>query len=200
MVLGASVAMVGPAFSDETSEKKDFMKASLQAVAENGQKLEPSTKMKFGGIPVVRPFVDWDYYYLEGLLLWMPNPGQPFKPVHVPRGFVTDLASVPRMLWSIFPKTGRYAYAAIVHDYLYWTQDRTRDEADAVLAAAMEDAKVPASTVKDFNLALGVAGSKAWNDNAAAKAKGEKRILAKFPTDPLTSWDEWRKQPDVFRS
>ena len=30
----------------------------------------------------------------------------------------------------------------IVHDYLYWTQTRTRDEADQILQFAMEDPTV----------------------------------------------------------
>lgn len=45
------------------------------------------------------------------------------KPLHilgleVPDGFVTDGASVPRALWWLFPPTGRYFLAAVVHDYL----------------------------------------------------------------------------------
>lgn len=39
--------------------------------------------------------------------------------IHVPAGYVTDFASVPRMFWRVFPPTGRYNRAAIVHDYLY---------------------------------------------------------------------------------
>ena len=39
----------------------------------------------------------------------------------VPEGYVTDLASVPRWLWSIFPPFGKYLNAAIVHDYIYST-------------------------------------------------------------------------------
>lgn len=44
-------------------------------------------------------------------------------PIHitVPMGFVTDLASIPRGLWNLFPPHGRYDYAAVVHDYLYRT-------------------------------------------------------------------------------
>lgn len=38
--------------------------------------------------------------------------------VEVPAGFVTDGASVPRLLWWLFPPTGRYFLAAVVHDYL----------------------------------------------------------------------------------
>jgi len=37
-------------------------------------------------------------------------------------GFVTDGASVPRMLWWLFPPVGRYFLAAVVHDYLLVTK------------------------------------------------------------------------------
>lgn len=36
----------------------------------------------------------------------------------VPRGFITDGASVPRVFWSFFPPWGPYGQAAILHDYL----------------------------------------------------------------------------------
>src|SRR5215212_4579600 len=62
----------------------------------------------------------------------------------VPAGFVTDLASVPRALCTILPSTGSYLRAAILHDFLYWDQTCTRDEADALLRTAMLDANVPA--------------------------------------------------------
>lgn len=39
--------------------------------------------------------------------------------VVVPKGFVTDLASVPKRLQFIFPPDGEYTYAAIVHDMAY---------------------------------------------------------------------------------
>lgn len=37
----------------------------------------------------------------------------------VPEGFITDFASIPRFLWSIYPPTGRYQEAAVIHDWLY---------------------------------------------------------------------------------
>jgi Protein of unknown function (DUF1353) len=40
----------------------------------------------------------------------------------VPKGFVTDLASVPRILWAYLPPFGNYTAAAIVHDFLYTMQ------------------------------------------------------------------------------
>lgn len=39
--------------------------------------------------------------------------------ITVPTGFVTDLASIPTVLWNLFPKLGRYNKAAVIHDYLY---------------------------------------------------------------------------------
>ena len=39
--------------------------------------------------------------------------------VVVPKGFRTDLASSPRILWPILPPFGRWSAAAVLHDYLY---------------------------------------------------------------------------------
>lgn len=38
--------------------------------------------------------------------------------VAVPRGFQSDGASVPRLLWSILPPFGPWTRAAVLHDYL----------------------------------------------------------------------------------
>jgi hypothetical protein len=36
-----------------------------------------------------------------------------------PRGFQTDLASIPRIAWTIFPKVDLYDEAAVIHDAAY---------------------------------------------------------------------------------
>jgi len=41
-------------------------------------------------------------------------------------------------------------------------------------------------------------GQAAWDEDTRLKAAGEKRVLKKFPDDPVTTWVEWKKQPDVF--
>ena len=38
--------------------------------------------------------------------------------IKVPAGFVTDFATIPQFLWGIFPPTGKYTKAAVIHDYL----------------------------------------------------------------------------------
>ncbi len=63
--------------------------------------------------------------------------------ITVPAGTITDLASVPRVLWAIFPPHGRYAKAAIVHDYLYEQAIGSKAFADRVFLEAMEILQVP---------------------------------------------------------
>jgi|ERR1700752_2442748 len=69
------------------------------------------------------------------------------KWVEVPRGYLTDGASVPRILWAVIPPWGRYGAATIVHDilceYLSLTVDGkpckiTREQADNILFEAMK--------------------------------------------------------------
>lgn len=57
--------------------------------------------------------------------------------IRIPAGWVTDLTSVPRALWAIYPPHGRYAKAAIVHDYLYDFAIGSKDYADQTFLEAM---------------------------------------------------------------
>ena len=147
------------------------------------------------------PFKDWDYYYTKGRpARWAPNRGQKYKDVTVPPGFVTDLASVPQWLWSsgVRPE-GPYAYAAIIHDYLYWMQDRSREEADGIFLMAMEDSKVEMGLRDRIHSAVRLAGQTAWDRNAKLRTQGERRLLREFPKDFTISWSEWKLRPGVFR-
>lgn len=51
-------------------------------------------------------------------------------------GFSTDFASVPRILWWLFPPIGRHTVAAVTHDYLYKTK-RKRSVADKIFLDVM---------------------------------------------------------------
>jgi hypothetical protein len=138
-------------------------------------------------------------YFLTDPISWTPNAGQEtYHAVTVPPGFVTDMASIPRVFWSLLRPDGEYAYAAIVHDYLYWTQTGSREEADHILKMAMEDFEIDALTVRIIYQAVHSGGQAAWASNAKKKALGEKRVLARFPQDPRTKWDDWKLRPGVF--
>lgn len=65
--------------------------------------------------------------------------------IRVPAGFVTDLASIPRVMWNLLPPHGRYAKAAIVHDYMYASASGPRAKADRIFFEAMRVLKVKMS-------------------------------------------------------
>src|SRR5690606_541780 len=68
-------------------------------------------------------------YVLLSPIVWKPNKNQMgFPTIEAPRGFVTDLASIPRMFWSALRPDADYAYAAIIHDFLYWQQKLPKDK------------------------------------------------------------------------
>ncbi len=51
----------------------------------------------------------------------------------IPKGFVTDLASVPRIFWIIIPPSStKCRKASIVHDWMYVHQYKTKSYADKV--------------------------------------------------------------------
>lgn len=155
------------------------------------------TKMPIGALHVTR-FKDPTYIVTKPIS-WVPNAGQPsYAKVTVPKGFVTDFASIPQVFWSLLRPDGDYTYAAIIHDYLYWTQKRSREECDEILKLAMEDFGVASSKVFAIHKAVRVGGASAWSDNSELRKKGEQRILRKFPQDPRITWAEWKTDPDVF--
>ncbi|MET3596009.1 MULTISPECIES: DUF1353 domain-containing protein [Mesorhizobium] len=171
-----------------------FMRAALAVKP----KPSPAGKPKFLGPPAaVVPFSDWNYYYTRDPLEWHSDTDTNHK-VSVPIGFVTDLASIPSAFWTLLPKTASYTYAAIIHDYLYWTQPCSREDADNMLKAVMEELKVAELKIVTIYQGVRFGGEASWTNNAAAKAKGEKRVLKLFPTDMKISWEQWKIEPDVF--
>ena len=64
------------------------------------------------------------------------------RQIWVPVDTLTDLASIPRLLWAIYPPFGRYTRGAVLHDWLYTRGDIqgvpiTKRQADAVFYEAM---------------------------------------------------------------
>ncbi|WP_245591415.1 DUF1353 domain-containing protein [Derxia gummosa] len=133
-------------------------------------------------------------YYLDKEIKWFPDPGQDAPAIVVPAGFVTDLASIPRVFWSALPPDGAYTFPAIVHDYLYWIQKYPRETADRVLRYGMDDMKVSSDVAAIIYTAVRVGGGSAWASNARLKQGGEMRLLREFPDDPRTTWAEWKQR------
>lgn len=184
----------------ESDERRVFIENAMLALQDEARKESLAQEGRGAAaalsLATLVPFGDWDYYYVKGgSILWRPNQGQSFKPVEVPEGFVTDLASIPRAFWQVMRPEGRYAYAAVVHDYLYWTQLRPRVEADLILKFALEDSKVNSVERWAIYQAVDKLGQNAWDENRHLKSTGESRMLKRFPSDLSIGWEDWKKVP-----
>lgn len=217
MRLGVAIALTHVPFvsaaSDQSSDppkvspetKHDFIEAAMKEDEEETRRQVQEMSNKgihpFMIVSTLVPFGDWDFYYVKGGgITWGPDTGGDLRKIEVtvPEGFVTDLASIPRAFWSIRRPEGRHAFAAVVHDFLYWTQTKTRVEADNIFKQAMLDSRVGTLEAESLYQAVRQFGGAAWENNKKLKKNGERRILKTFPTDYTVSWNEWKKLPDVF--
>jgi hypothetical protein len=115
--------------------------------------------------------------------------------ITVPKGFVTDFASIPQPLWSFgLSPNGKYSKAAIIHDYLYWTQLCTRLQADNILMIAMKESRVSPTTRQLIYGGVRLGGSKAWNDNAKERQRGLPKVIpvADLEFGPNVLWNNYR--------
>jgi Protein of unknown function (DUF1353) len=178
--------------------KRQYLKSIYKATDTS---TDPIIGKDLVGTPRFGAFADWDYLYLLAEISWRPSKDDEltFRPVEVPQGFVTDLTSVPRLLRFFLPREGRYAYAAVVHDYLYWVQTHvSRQQADKIFWFAMRDQKVPAWKMRLIHSAVSWLGGFAWRANAQLRKSGERRVLYAFPEDPGISWVQWKANPRAF--
>lgn len=74
----------------------------------------------------------------------------------VPAGFVTDFASVPRIVWSyISPEDPAILFASVIHDFLYTRGGRIGS--DLAVSRAVADA-----VLREGMLASGARPAQAW--------------------------------------
>jgi len=82
-------------------------------------------------------------------------------------GFVTDLASTPKPLWSILPPFGRYLPSAILHDFLYMTKVFSRKKADKIFYEGMIILGVPKWKAKLMYYAVRIGGGKSYRKHSS---------------------------------
>lgn len=119
--------------------------------------------MTFDGAPLLQPIGSRDWVLMAPLVYYTAQGA-----IEVPSGFLTDLASIPRVFWPLVPVNGRHRAAAILHDYLYVTQPCTRAEADALFLDAMRAGGVRWSQRQVMYAAVRVGGGLAWAANLRA--------------------------------
>ena len=93
----------------------------------------------------------------------------------VPEGFVYDGASIPRIFWRLIgpPMAGKYAHAALLHDYLYVYRGYkvhhgrrvaiTRQQADDFMLTVMVEDDVDWWRRNVMHKAVRTAGGRVWN-------------------------------------
>lgn len=82
----------------------------------------------------------------------------------IPAGFETDLASIPRLLWSLYaPNDSETVSAAILHDWLYCcVKNITRKEADLIFYQALIDNNAGYYKAFKYYIAVRVFGKSAF--------------------------------------
>lgn len=76
------------------------------------------------------------YQLIEDCEVWDIN-------IVIPEGFLTDLSSVPRLLWWFIPPFGMAVPASILHDYMYTYGWKSRKEADKLFYKILLTHNVP---------------------------------------------------------
>lgn len=82
----------------------------------------------------------------------------------VPKGFATDFASIPAFGRAFISKAHQNAYAAVLHDFLYYTQPVSRPEADRLFKEALASPDCNTTPLKQWVMyrAVRIGGLKAW--------------------------------------
>lgn len=84
-----------------------------------------------------------------------------------PVDFVTDFASIPRVLHVIYAPTGTWGKAAVIHDWLYAEGVRSRAECDRIFREGMAALGVPRLRRWLFYASVRMGGWQAWGDHRA---------------------------------
>ena len=85
--------------------------------------------------------------------------------VVIPKGFITDFASTPKILYPVFPPIGKYNKACIIHDYLYQNKALPRKTCDLYFLQAMEVLGVSKWRRYSMYYAVRLFGKKSYGKN-----------------------------------
>jgi len=122
----------------------------------------------------ISPLPDGKNYVLRAKLVFYigDDSDSSTDKVVVKKGFVTDGASCPKIIASLgFTRWGRHGTPSVIHDLCYWTQDRTRKEADDIFLQGMVVMGVNRFKRWVIYRNLRMFGGLAWKNNAKLKAK-----------------------------
>lgn len=82
------------------------------------------------------PYKDYSFQLTDPFMVSIDS-----RLITIPRGFITDLASIPRFLWSFYsPSETVTILPAVIHDYMYsCVTEYNRYEADNIFYYALRE-------------------------------------------------------------
>lgn len=99
----------------------------------------------------------------------------------IPQYFQTDLASIPRVLWSIYsPLDSKTIIPAILHDYMYQCPHKlSRKKIDSIFYSSLIDNMVNPIVAYQYWLAVRIGGSSHFNKGnyCAIKSKEDNKKI-----------------------
>ena len=127
------------------------------------------TKLKLKPINDGKCILEADYTYsINGFL------------ITVPKGFITDGASIPKSLQWIYDPYGKYIKGAVIHDYLYSKYNDTginRTLADKIFDFIMKETGVNSKTRRKFYIAVKYFGKIFWQDKLRNEGYIDRAII-----------------------
>ncbi len=100
---------------------------------------------------------------------------RPGRTIVVPEGFITDFASVPRIpvAWLLTGDTGHRA--AVVHDWLYQSHERSRKDADRLFYRILREDGEPVWRASLMYAAVRLFGGPAYHRHDVGTDKTNKK-------------------------
>lgn len=98
--------------------------------------------------------------------------------ITVRKGFQTDFASIPRLLWILYPPWGSsYIKGSVIHDALYGCQLISRYDADLILYEAMRISKANKFRCYAFFYSLRLFGGFAWRSKSSRRIELNRQFV-----------------------
>ena len=88
--------------------------------------------------PLKLEYIDGKEWKLTNAFVYYTDLPVKYKAFTIPSGFITDFATIPKILCFVFDRFGKYGKAAVLHDYLYSQCPVSRDTADDMFLEAMK--------------------------------------------------------------
>jgi hypothetical protein len=151
--------------------KRPFILAGLLICASFLSTCTPNENINFLNKISVTPVNDGVFKLNSRLVVEVDN-----KLITIPKGFITDFASIPKIFWSIqSPYDIKTIGPSILHDYLYTCPNNlTRQKIDSIFHSSLIDNLVNPVKSYLYWLAVRIAGSGHFNkDNHCAIASKE---------------------------